>query len=293
MDEVMYELSTQRHSLAHVLAQAIQREIDMHVQLGIGPAIDEGFYYDIVFPQTREFSDEQLKVVEKQMEKIIKENQPFFLLQTTTDQSEAILKLTEQTYKLQMRQEFLDAGKDITFYINTVPLAAKDKMLQGIDAEYLREYGIITDYIHTHYPEHQDKFVTFIDMCAGPHVASTKYLAAKAFKLDKIAGAYWKGDEKNIMMTRVYGLAFANKEELKAHLDMLEEAKRRDHRVLGKQLQLFTFSERVGAGLPLFLPNGEIIKYELEQYMRQEKTKLGYSFVTIPHIAKRALYEKS
>lgn len=293
MSQTEFSLATRRHSLAHVMAQAVQREIDMHVKLGIGPAIEHGAYYDFVFPGEHELTEDKLKQLHKTMQTIIKENQPFDLIQTNDQQSEALLKLTEQDYKLEMRQEFLEANEAITFYINTIPLAAKDKILSSVDPEYLKEYEIITDYIHHHFSGFEDRFVTFIDMCAGPHVETTSQIDKKSFALDKIAGAYRRGDENNIMMTRLYLLAFEDKSDLKAHLEMIAEAKRRDHRKLGQELKLFTLSPLVWAGLPLLQPNGMTIRHEIESYLWELHRDRGYQRVRTPHLAKEDLYQTS
>ena len=184
------ELSTKRHSLSHIIAQAVQRDISVHTKLGIGPAIDTGAYYDFLFPQGIEVNEESLKTLQKTMEKILKEGQDFCLISTTEKQSESILKLTEQSYKMELRQEFLDRGDQVTFYVNTIKAVAKDALLKDCNPEYIKECEIITDYLRSQFPEYADKFVTFIDMCAGPHVEYMKELDGKSFKLEKLAGAY-------------------------------------------------------------------------------------------------------
>lgn len=287
------ELSTKRHSLAHVIAQAVQRELSVHSKLGIGPAIDTGAYYDFLFPSSLEINDESLKVIQKTMEKILKEGQDFCLIQTDEKQSESILKLTEQEYKMELRAEFLARGDQVTFYANTIKAAAKDALLKDCNPEYIKECEIITDYLRAQFPEYEDKFVTFIDMCAGPHVESTKELDGKSFKLEKLAGAYWRGDEKNVMMTRIYMIAFENKEALDAYILQQEEARKRDHRILGQKLKIFTISDLVGSGLPLFQPNGMIIRKEITDYLWSLHKDHGYLWVWTPHLAKEALYECS
>jgi threonyl-tRNA synthetase len=287
------ELSTKRHSLAHILAQAVQRDISTDTQLGIWPAIDTWSYYDMLFGSDVTITSDHLSQLEQTITKIIKEGQDFCLLPTTPQQSLDILTMTNQIYKQEMRQEFLDRGDAITFYINTIKLAAKDALLKDVDPWYIQTYDQVTAYIHQQYPEYQEQYVTFIDMCAGPHISNTKELDPKACKLDKLAGAYWKWNEHNVMMTRIYLLAFEDKQSLQAHLTMLEEARKRDHRILGPKLKIFTLSDLVGSGLPLFQPNGMTIRRELTDYLWELHKDHGYQWVWTPHLAKEALYECS
>ena len=237
-----------RHSLAHILAKAVL-EWDPEAKLAIGPPVDNGFYYD--FELSKSLGDKELKEIEKRMRKIISAG--FEPKKEVVSYDEAKKKLKGQDYKLELLEEFKDAGEEISFYT----------------------------------------MADFEDLCEGPHVESAKDIDPKAFKLDKVAGAYWRGDEKNKMLTRIYGLAFETKEELDEYLKMREEAKKRDHRKLGKDLDLFTFSELVGAGLPLWTPKGTILRNELNDFVQELRKKHKYEFVTIPHITKKALYERS
>ncbi len=256
----MSELSTKRHSLSHVMSQAVHSLFpDQKILRGVGPAIDNGFYQDYDFGDFT-LTEAHLKDIEKKMKNIIRQNQTFEMVVRPADEAIAKFRADWDIYKLELAENLKAKGEEtLSFCINKM----------------------------------QDGRVTMDDLCKGPHVANSNEIDENSFKLERIAGAYWLGDEKNKMLTRVYGVAFETKEELDAYLKQQEEAKKRDHRILGQKLGLFTFSDLVGSGLPLFLPNGEVIKHELEKYMREEKEKLGYKFVEIPHIAKRALYEKS
>ena len=238
-----------RHSLAHVLAQAVM-EIRPNAKLGIGPPIDTGFYYD--FDLSPPLTPEDLPDLEQRMRRIIQANSPFERSEMPVDQAVARLKAAGAGYKVELAEEFKSQGeKVISFY----------------------------------------KDGAFEDMCEGPHVVRTGELPADAFKLDSLAGAYWRGSEKNKMMQRVYGLAFATKKELDAFIAQRELAKQRDHRKLGQEMSLFTISEEVGKGLPLWLPKGAAIREELERLAKETEFKAGYSRVATPHITKGGLYE--
>ncbi len=286
-----------RHSLSHVLAQAVQRAIDPLAKLGIGPAIDTGFYYDFIFSDGVQFGDEQLKDLNKMMTKIVKEGQVFHRIELDYKQAKEIIKMLGEEFKIELIEEFKAEGETIfSYYINTIPVVAKDALLKGSKEEYISKYEKITEYfskIKNWKLKIENSFITFIDMCEWPHVENTKEINPDSFKIDKIAGAYWRGSEKNPMMTRIYGLAFENKEALKKHLEMVEEAKKRDHRILGKKLKLFTLSPLVGAWLPMLQPNGMIIRQELEDYLRELHKDEWYQRVWTPHLCKHDLYIKS
>jgi len=240
-----------RHSLAHVLAQAVL-EVRPDAKLGIGPPIEHGFYYD--FDLAPPLTPEDLPDLEARMRRIIRANVTFERTDLPAD--EALRKLTAQgaTYKVELAQEFKGQGeRSLSFY----------------------------------------KDGAFEDLCEGPHVPATGELPADSFKLDSLAGAYWRGSEKNKMMQRVYGLAFATKGELDAFLARRELARQRDHRKLGQEMSLFTISEEVGKGLPLWLPKGAAIREELERLAKETEFRAGYSIVATPHITKGGLYEAS
>ncbi len=292
MEDGLYR---KRHSLSHILAQAMQREQQRDVEVAIGPAIDNGFYYDFLFAQDKQIKEEDLKKIQSQMEKIIKENQDFvgFALPDAESQK-LVLDLMKQQYKEEMRSEFAAAGEEITFWANTIVESAKDALLKGINPDYIAYYQTVTDFLQSRFPEQfAGKFVTFLDMCEGGHVNSTKEIDPRAFKLEKLAGAYWRGNSDNVMMTRVYGLAFDTKEELQSYITMMEEAKKRDHRILGQKLKLFTISPLVGSGLPLLQPHGMIIRKEIEDFLWQLHKDKGYQRVWTPHLAKEDLYKTS
>ena len=292
MEDGLYR---KRHSLSHILAQAMQREQQRDVEVAIGPAIDNGFYYDFLFAQDKQIKEEDLKKIQSQMEKIIKENQDFvgFALPDAESQK-LVLDLMKQQYKEEMRSEFAAAGEEITFWANTIVESAKDALLKGINPDYIAYYQTVTDFLQSRFPDQfAGKFVTFLDMCEGRHVSSTKEIDPRAFKLEKLAGAYWRGNSDNVMMTRVYGLAFDTKEELQSYITMMEEAKKRDHRILGQKLKLFTISPLVGSGLPLLQPHGMIIRKEIEDFLWQLHKDKGYQRVWTPHLAKEDLYKTS
>ena len=292
MEDGLYR---KRHSLSHILAQAMQREQQRDVEVAIGPAIDNGFYYDFLFAQDKQLKEEDLKRIQSQMEKIIKENQDFVGFSLPDAESQKlVLNLMKQQYKEEMRSEFAAAGEEITFWANTIVESAKDALLKGINPEYIAYYQTVTDFLQSRFPDQfAGKFVTFLDMCEGRHVNSTKEIDPRAFKLEKLAGAYWRGNSDNVMMTRVYGLAFDTKEELQSYITMMEEAKKRDHRILGQKLKLFTISPLVGSGLPLLQPHGMIIRKEIEDFLWQLHKDKGYQRVWTPHLAKEDLYKTS
>ena len=255
--EQVDDLYKLRHSLAHVLAQAVLK-LWPDTKISIGPPIDYGCYYDFLF--AKPISDEDFKAIEKEMRSIVNVGQTFEVETLKTKDAIAYWKKQKQPFKVQLVEDLEQEGeKEVTHYKN-------------VDNEGNE---------------------TFVDLCRGGHVENLKEIPADGFKIMSLAGAYWRGDEKNEQLTRLYVAAFPSKQELKDYLQMIEEAKKRDHRVLGKELDLFVFSDHVGPGMPLFLPKGETVKYELEKYMREEKERLGYSFVCIPHIARKALYERS
>lgn len=288
-------LLRKRHSLSHILAQAVQREQQWDVEVAIGPAIDNGFYYDFLFSSEKQIKEEDLKKIQNQMEKIVKENQDFVLFSLSDDESKKlVVDLMKQKYKEEMRSEFAANWEEITFYANTIVDGAKDALLRGIDPEYIAYYEKVTAYLQEKFPEKfNGKFVTFLDMCEWPHVENTKELDTKAFKLDKLAWAYWRGNSNNVMMVRVYWLAFDTKEELQDYQHMMDEAKKRDHRILGQKLKIFTISPLVGSGLPLLQPNGMIIRKEVEDYLWELHKDKGYLRVWTPHLAKEDLYKTS
>ena len=246
VEEAKEELRAIRHTASHVLAQAVKR-LYPETKLAIGPAIDDGFYYD--FDREGGFTPDDLEKLEAEMKKIVKENlalKPFVL---PRDEAIKFMQEKGEPYKVELIED-LPEGETISFY------------QQG----------------------------DFVDLCAGPHILYTKGI--KAFKLTSIAGAYWRGSEKNKMLTRIYGTAFAKKEDLESYLTMMEEAKKRDHRKLGKELGLFMFAEE-GPGFPFFLPKGMTLKNTLIDYWREIHLREGYQEVSTPVILSRKLWETS
>lgn len=296
-----------RHSLSHILAQSIQRTIDTQVQFGTWPAVENGFYYDVSFSEKAEkLSEDNLKSLQKTMEWVAKEWQEFGLY-VAKDLMEAIYicDLLGQKFKKELLQKFAAKGiTDYSFWYNYVDAQMLPRLEKSCKSEYISDMKKITKYIteqkdvttkKAKWDEKDDKeiFITFVDLCEGGHVANTKDIADGSFKLDKIAGAYRQWNENNPQMTRIYGLAFETKEELKKHLEFIEEAKRRDHRVIWAKMKLFTNSEIVGAGLPLFQPNGMIIRKEIGDFLRSLHKGKWYQPVWTPHLTKEKLYEMS
>lgn len=251
MDNKEEKLHNLRHTLAHLLAAAVGEIYKFDkVKLTLGPAVENGFYYDIDFGDQK-VADSDLKKIEDKMRKILPKWTEFEHKEITKDEAVNFFK---NEYKQELINEIAERGEKITTYT-----------CGG-----------------------------FTDLCRGGHLEHpAQEIDPMSFKLDRVAGAYWRGDEKNKMLTRIYGLAFETKEELETYIKQREEAEKRDHKKLGKELGLFTVSELVGKGLPMLLPKGNIIKTELENFIRKEKEKLGYSFVSVPHIAKKELYIKS
>jgi len=289
------DLNKKRHSLAHILAQSVQREQQRDVEVGIGPSIDNGLYYDFLFSTEKQLKEEDLKKIHNQMEKIVKEWQSFTLLQVSADDSDELVnKIMKQKYKNEMRLEFLESGENISFYVNTIVAAAKDNVLRWVDEKYIKYYENITTHLQAKYPgQFDDKFVTFLDMCEGPHVESTKELDSKSFKVEKLAGAYRRWDENNIMMTRIYVRAFEDKAKLKEYVALMEEEKKRGHRVLWKKLWLYKIDQDVWSWLVLRKPKGAFIVNQIKRRFEDEQLKAGYVPVITPHIWKKKLREQS
>jgi len=288
-----YILDTKRHSLAHIMAQAVQQNFP-ETKCATGPFTEDGFYYDFDFGD-QEFSDKDMKKIEKSMKKIISQNQDFKMFEVSYDQARELLKIMGEDFKSEI-VDMLESGKfknaekitgKISFYINTWKWGQATEVQKHIQEKWYFDF-------ESHMDGDQVRNLKFIDMCAGPeHVASTSSLDANSFKLARVAGAYWMGNADNQQLTRIYAYAFNNKEELDAHLKMLEEAKKRDHRILGAKLKLFSVSELIGPGLPLMQPAGMIIRQELEDYLWNLHKTRGYDRVWTPHIAKETLYETS
>ena len=239
-----HDLDAMRHSLAHIMAEAVVKLFPT-AKLGIGPWIENGFYYDFELP--RPLTPDDLAAIEALMRERVGSTSSFVRSELSHDEARALF--ASQPYKLELIERF--QGQDLSTY------------RQG----------------------------DFVDLCRGPHVADSSKVGA--FKLLSVAGAYWAGDETRPMLQRIYGAAFPTQAELEAHLERLELARQRDHRKLGKELNLFTFSDQIGPGIPLFLPRGEMLRHLLEGYVRETQTRYGYEHVWTSHIVKKELYVKS
>ncbi|MCY9187913.1 threonine--tRNA ligase [Bacillus mojavensis] len=239
-------LQVLRHTSAHVLAQAVKR-LYGEVSLGIGPVIEDGFYYDMKLDRSLTSGD--VEAIEKEMKHIINENMDIKRIEVSYEEAEALFAEKGEPFKLEILKD-IPRGENITLY------------QQG----------------------------EFVDLCRGPHLPSTGMI--KAFKLTRVSGAYWRGDSQNEVLQRVYGVAFRKKKDLEAHLHMLEEAAKRDHRKLGKQLELFMFSEEA-PGMPFYLPKGQIVRNELERFSRELQTNAGYAEVRTPFMMNQRLWEQS
>lgn len=257
-------LSILRHSAAHVLAQAVQR-VNPQANLGIGPPIVDGFYYD--FATESPFTPEDLKAIKKEMERIVRENQRFVRRAVTDEQARA--ELAGEPFKLELvgLKGAADAAEGASVEVGAGELTIYD----NVDRE-----GV----------------TVWKDLCRGPHLPNTRMIG-NGWDLQRVAGAYWRGSEKNPQLQRIYGTAWPSKDDLRAYQHRLEEAARRDHRKLGAELDLFSFPEEIGPGLAVFHPRGGIIRYEIEQYMRQRLLAADYEMVNSPHITKSDLFMTS
>ena len=265
-----------RHSLAHVMAQAVVERYPQ-AKMGIGPPIDTGFYYDFDLGagddgRPRSFTPEDVEQIERRMRQIIGGRYPFEY--RTLSAEEARARFADQPYKLEMIDAILDGGAD-EYGPDRARPDPGDR--DGGSAPVLSTY----------------RQSDFEDLCRGPHVEHTGQIPADAFALQSVAGAYWRGDERNPMLQRIYGTAWLRKQDLRAHLQMLEEVKKRDHRRLGRDLELFAFDDEVGPGLPLWLPRGAVLIEELEKLAKEVEFAAGYDRVRTPHLAKEALFRRS
>ena len=267
MENKEEKLFKMRHSLAHIMAAAVQR-IYKDAKFGVGPAINDGFYYDIDLGENK-ISEKNFGKIEKAMRRIIAEKQDFVRSEVSIDEAIEWAKENNQPYKLELLNDLKKAG------------TTNAKILAEGDFELGNGAETVSFYTNGNYK----------DLCRGPHLSNTGEVGA--FKLMRVAGAYWRGDEKNPQMQRLYGVAFETQEELDEYLERMEEAKKRDHRKLGKELDLYTVSPLVGIGLPLFTPRGTILRDVLANYSNQLRQKYGFEKVWTPHITKKDLYEKS
>lgn len=259
-------LEVQRHSLAHIMASAIQ-QLWPEAKFGVGPVVENGYYYDVEIPGVV-LTDADLKKIEKQMYSIINKKTDFIKIEKSIDDAIDFFKSINQSYKVELLNDLKSKGTT---------------KLDSVEQEVMPEGSSnITIY----------KTGDFTDLCRGPHISNTSEIDS-AFKLQKLAGAYWRGNENNPMLSRIYGLVFSTETELTDYLKFLEQAKARDHRKLGVELDLFVFSDLVGSGLPLWTPKGTLLRNLLDDFVWQLRSERGYQQVDIPHITKKELYEKS
>lgn len=265
------ELKSMRHSLAHIMAQAVQR-LWPQAKFGVGPAIDNGFYYDIYLDGAT-ISEDSLPKIEKEMRKIISANYPFERRDVAIDEAIDWAKENQQNFKIELLNDLKRSGTTVASELSGENMSSANEAPNKVKTVSLYSQG------------------DYVDLCRGGHVDSTGKVGA--FKLTKVAGAYWRGNENNLQMQRIYGVAFATQEELDEYLEKIEIAKQRDHRKLGRDLDLYTTSPLVGVGLPLFTPRGTILREVVSQYSNQLRQKFGFEKVWTPHITKKDLYEKS
>lgn len=270
-DQKQDDLYAMRHSLAHIMATAVTTMWPA-AKLGVGPVVEHGFYYDIDIPGVT-ISEDDFKAIEKEMRKVVAAKQHFERTTMPVDAALAWAKEKGQPYKEELLNDLKRAGTTVASDLDADMLGVAAGNDSKVDEVSFYQNG------------------DFKDLCRGPHVESTDKVGA--FKLMRIAGAYWRGKDGNPQMQRLYGVAFATKEDLDAHLTMLEEAKKRDHRKLGVELDLFLFSDMVGSGLPMFTPRGTVLREELAAFSNQIRQARGFQKVWTPHITKKDLYEAS
>lgn len=261
-------IEAMRHSVAHVLAAAVQK-LHPDAQFGVGPVVENGFYYDIKLSKT--LSSDDLAGVEAEMVKIVSAGQQFVREEWPIDEAIVYFKEHDQPFKVELLSDLKTKGTT----------SLKDTGDSNLVGDNVASVTTVSVY----------RTGEFVDLCRGPHLETTAQVGA--FKLTKLAGAYWRGDEKNPQMQRVYGVAFATQQQLDRYLEMIIEAEKRDHRKLGKELNLFVFSDKVGSGLPLFTPKGTILRELLNDYSQELRLNLGFEKVWIPHVTKKELYETS
>jgi threonyl-tRNA synthetase len=264
-------LHAMRHSLAHITANAVKR-LWPAAKFGVGPVVENGFYYDIDIADTK-ISEDDFAKIEAEMQKIIESDVPFDRFMLPVDEAILWAEQNEQPYKVELLNDLKRAGTTIAKDLDTAEL--------GLAGEGEAQVEEVSFY----------KNGDFTDLCRGPHVESTGKVGA--FKLLRVSGAYWRGKDSNPQMQRVYGVAFKTDKELRQYSAMLEEAKKRDHRKLGQELDLFVFSDLVGAGLPLWTPRGTVLKNELDRFVQELREEAGFQQVSIPHITRKDLYEAS
>ncbi len=265
------QLHAMRHSCAHILATAIQK-LWPEAKFGVGPVVEHGFYYDIDLGDAK-LSEDDFARIEAEMQAIVQANQPFERFERPIDEAIAWAEEARQPYKAELLNDLKRAGTTVAKDLNADELGSIAEGNAAVENVSFYRNG------------------DFTDLCRGPHVESTGKVGA--FKLMRVSGAYWRGNVENAQMQRVYGVAFATPKELRQHLDMLEEAKKRDHRRLGQELDLYVMSDMVGSGLPIFTPRGTVIREQLAAFSNELRERYDFEKVWSPHITKKDLYEKS
>ena len=271
MSDTTHDLHPMRHSLAHILATSVQH-LWPEAKFGVGPVVESGFYYDLDLGDIK-LSEEDFEKIETEMRKVIGDNQVFERSEMPIDEALSWAKQANQPYKEELLNDLRREGTTVAKDLNVDELGT------------ITEGESKTDHVSFY------KNGDFTDLCRGPHVESTGKVGA--FKLLRVSGAYWRGKEGNPQMQRVYGVAFGTEKELRIYLEMLEEAKRRDHRKLGQELDLFIFSDLIGSGLPLFTPRGTVLREELGRFTQELRSDRGFQRIWTPNIAKTELYKTS
>lgn len=276
MAEQQDQIYAMRHSLAHIMATAV-KALWPEVRLGVGPVVDNGFYYDIDIPGIT-ISEDDFEKIEAEMRKVIEAGQVFEQFNMPVDEALRWADEAGQPYKVELLNDLKREGTTLAKDLNAALMGLPAGIAGSTSPQAVTEVSFYRN-------------GSFTDLCRGPHVEDTAKVGA--FKLMRVAGAYWRGDEKKPQMQRLYGVAFATVEDLEKYLGMLEEAKKRDHRKLGKELDLFVFSDLVGPGLPLFTPRGTVLREEIGRFSQELQAEAGYERVAIPHITKVDLYKVS
>lgn len=274
MEDNQSNLHPMRHSLAHIMATALTR-MWSDVKLGVGPVVENGFYYDVDLGD-KQLSEDDFEAIESEMKKIIAEDQAFEHFTMPIDEAILWAQEAKQPYKEELLNDLKREGTTLARELDSATMGLPAG-IRGVTPARA-EVGEVSFYRNG----------DFTDLCRGPHVASTGKVGA--FKLMRVSGAYWRGKETNPQMQRIYGVAFATAQELKDYLELLEEAKRRDHRKLGQELDLFVFSDLVGPGLPLFTPRGTVLRRQLDNFVQEMRDEYGYQEVNVPHITKKDAY---
>lgn len=264
------ELNSIRHSLAHVMAAVIQK-LRPEAKFGVGPVVENGFYYDIAVDHP--FAPEDLKQIQKEMKKLISSKHKFIREEWPIDEAIKYFKDQKQDFKVELLNDLKTKG-------STAVSDTGDEELVDKNVDKVTTVSVY-------------KTADFVDLCRGPHVKNTSEIDADGFKLTKVSGAYWRGNENNPQMQRIYGVAFESKAELDKYLEMLEEAERRDHRKLGQELDLFVFSDLVGPGLPMYTPRGTVLITQIKSALNEIAIEHDMTPVSIPHLAKIDLYKTS